>query len=209
MSREDYNINYDYDYLFKILIIGDSGTGKTSLLNRYVDDIYDEKISSTIGVDVKIKNITHGDKNIKLQIWETSGQLKFRNIISCYYKNCHGILLVFDLSDINTFENVKIWLEEIKLYTEFDIPKLLIGSKTDLAREVSDKEIQEFIHEYDLNYVEISSKNNVNISKVFDEISKEIRSNRKYCLRNLGNKTSIKLETKSRSCFVCSNSRCY
>jgi len=106
-------MNTEYDYLFKLLLIGDSGVGKSCLLLRFADDTYTESYISTIGVDFKIRTIQLDGKTIKLQIWDTAGQERFRTITSSYYRGAHGIIVVYDTTEAETFNNVKQWLHEI------------------------------------------------------------------------------------------------
>ena len=123
----------EYDYLFKLLIIGDSAVGKTSLLLRYTDEAYSEHYISTIGVDFKIKTMELDGKTVKLQIWDTAGQERFKTITPTYYKGADGIIVVFDLTNQKSYDNVKKWLEEIEQYTSGKkVNKLLVGSKCDL-----------------------------------------------------------------------------
>lgn len=127
------------DYLFKLLLIGDSGVGKSCLLLRFADDTYTESYISTIGVDFKIRTIELDKKTIKLQIWDTAGQERFRTITSSYYRGAHGIIVVYDCTDQDSFNNVKQWLEEIDRYACDNVNKLLVGNKCDLtAKKVVD-----------------------------------------------------------------------
>merc|ERR1712159_656276 len=103
-------MNPEYDYLFKLLLIGDSGVGKSCLLFRFADDTYQESYISTIGVDFKIRTVELEGKTIKLQIWDTAGQERFRTITSSYYRGAHGIIVVYDVTDQESFNNVKTWL---------------------------------------------------------------------------------------------------
>merc|ERR1712199_129095 len=123
----------DYDFLFKLLLIGDSGVGKSCLLLRFADDTYQESHISTIGVDFKIRTIQLEGKTIKLQIWDTAGQERFRTITSSYYRGAHGIIVVYDITDEESFNNVKTWLEEILRYACEGVNKLMVGNKCDLA----------------------------------------------------------------------------
>ena len=134
------NVIYVYsDYLFKLLLIGDSGVGKSCLLLRFADDTYTESYISTIGVDFKIRTIELDKKTIKLQIWDTAGQERFRTITSSYYRGAHGIIVVYDCTDQDSFNNVKQWLEEIDRYACDNVNKLLVGNKCDLtAKKVVD-----------------------------------------------------------------------
>ncbi|TKR60876.1 hypothetical protein L596_028058 [Steinernema carpocapsae] len=115
-------MNPEYDYLFKLLLIGDSGVGKSCLLLRFADDTYTESYISTIGVDFKIRTIELEDKVIKLQIWDTAGQERFRTITSSYYRGAHGII-------VESFNNVKQWLQEIDRYACENVNKLLVGQQ--------------------------------------------------------------------------------
>merc|ERR1712199_136064 len=139
-------MNAEYDYLFKLLLIGDSGVGKSCLLLRFADDTYAESYISTIGVDFKIRTIQLDGKTIKLQIWDTAGQERFRTITSSYYRGAHGIIVVYDITDADSFGNVKQWLEEIQRYACEGVNKLMVGNKCDLAskRKVEKKAAEEF-----------------------------------------------------------------
>ncbi|KAI0927851.1 GTP-binding protein of the rab, variant 2 [Taiwanofungus camphoratus] len=122
-----------YDYLFKLLLIGDSGVGKSCLLLRFAEDAFTDSYLSTIGVDFKIRTIELEGKTVKLQIWDTAGQERFRTIAAAYYRGAHGIVVVYDVTDNESFENVKGWLHEIERYASETVKKLLIGNKSDLV----------------------------------------------------------------------------
>ncbi|XP_048491757.1 GTP-binding protein YPTM2 isoform X2 [Beta vulgaris subsp. vulgaris] len=126
-------MNSEYDYLFKLLLIGDSGVGKSCLLLRFADDSYLDSYISTIGVDFKIRTVDQDGKTIKLQIWDTAGQERFRTITSSYYRGAHGIIVVYDITDQESFNNVKQWLSEIDRYASNNVNKLLVGNKSDLT----------------------------------------------------------------------------
>jgi len=122
----------DYDYLFKILLIGDSSVGKSSLLLRFSDNTFKEDIMNTIGVDFKIRQFNIKGKVVKLQIWDTAGQERFRTITSSYYRGAHGIIVTYDITDAGTFEGCKRWLNESKKFAAGDVQRILVGNKIDL-----------------------------------------------------------------------------
>merc|ERR1712166_916991 len=124
-----------YDYLFKLLLIGDSGVGKSCLLLRFADDTYTETYISTIGVDFKIRTVEIDGKVIKLQIWDTAGQERFRTITSSYYRGAHGIIVVYDVTDEDSFTAVQRWLSEIDRYCHEHVNKMLVGNKCDLHQK--------------------------------------------------------------------------
>lgn len=170
--------NGEFD-LYKLLLIGDSGVGKSSLLHRFADDDYKDDYISTIGVDFKIKTLEEQDgKQMKLQIWDTAGQERFRTITSSYYRGAHGIVVVYDITDAESFANVKQWLHEIDRYASENVNKLLVGNKSDLEseRQVTVAQGEELAQSLTLHFVETSAKSNKNVDEVFHKMAKNIRS---------------------------------
>merc|ERR1712054_323336 len=145
----------EYDYLFKLLLIGDSGVGKSCLLLRFADDTYTDTYISTIGVDFKIRTVEIEGKVIKLQIWDTAGQERFRTITSSYYRGAHGIIVVYDVTDEESFNHVKQWLVEIDRYCHEHVNKMLVGNKCDLAskRKVEKKTAEEFASSLNIPFI--------------------------------------------------------
>ena len=127
--------NTQYDFVFKIVIIGNSSVGKSSLLLRFADDIFHSTFLPTIGVDFKIRTIEQGGSVVKLQMWDTAGQEKFKTIVSAYYKGAQGIMFVFDLCDPNSFRDVKNWMAEAQRFSNDKAVKILVGNKSDLVAE--------------------------------------------------------------------------
>ncbi|KAF5307220.1 hypothetical protein FQR65_LT00736 [Abscondita terminalis] len=166
------------DYLFKLLLIGDSGVGKSCLLLRFADDTYTESYISTIGVDFKIRTIDLGGKTIKLQIWDTAGQERFRTITSSYYRGAHGIIVVYDCTDQDSFNNVKQWLEEIDRYACDNVNKLLVGNKNDLTTKkvVDFTTAKEYADQLGIPFLETSAKNATNVEQAFMTMAEEIKN---------------------------------
>ncbi|KAG6415985.1 hypothetical protein SASPL_123406 [Salvia splendens] len=166
------------DYLFKLLLIGDSGVGKSCLLLRFADDSYLDSYISTIGVDFKIRTVEQDGKTIKLQIWDTAGQERFRTITSSYYRGAHGIIIVYDVTDQESFNNVKQWLNEIDRYASENVNKLLVGNKCDLAdnRAVPYETAKAFADEIGIPFMETSAKNATNVEQAFMAMSADIKN---------------------------------
>jgi len=169
----------DYDYLFKLLLIGDSGVGKSCLLLRFADHTYTESYISTIGVDFKIRTVELDGKTIKLQIWDTAGQERFRTITSSYYRGAHGIIVVYDCTDLDSFNNVKQWLNEIDRYASENVQKLLVGNKVDLvSKKIVDTETgKSFADKLNISFLETSAKAATNVEKAFLTMAAEIKNN--------------------------------
>ncbi|RMX76718.1 hypothetical protein D0869_10470 [Hortaea werneckii] len=166
-----------YDYLFKLLLIGDSGVGKSCLLLRFADDTYTESYISTIGVDFKIRTIELDGKTVKLQIWDTAGQERFRTITSSYYRGAHGICVVYDVTDMDSFNNVKQWLQEIDRYATEGVNKLLVGNKSDMTdKKVVEYQVaKEFADSLGIPFLETSAKNASNVEQAFLTMARQIK----------------------------------
>jgi small GTP-binding protein len=180
-------MNNKYDYLFKLIIIGDTNTGKSCLLQRFADDSYNNDFISTIGVDFKVKTITINDKMIKTQIWDTAGQDRFRSITNSYYRGVHGIIISYDITNKQSFVNIERWMRNVKDFVSDNAVKILIGTKSDLEekRKVSKKELEDLANELDMKYIETSAKDNKNVDELFIIICKEILNNMTEKLENL------------------------
>lgn len=167
----------DYDYLFKLLLIGDSGVGKSCLLLRFADNTYTDSYISTIGVDFKIRTLDIDGKTVKLQIWDTAGQERFRTITSSYYRGAHGIIVVYDVTDKVSFNNVKQWLGEIDRYACQSVNKLLVGNKADLVEKkvVDFNEAKEFADSLGISFLETSAKSAQNVEEAFLTMTRQIK----------------------------------
>lgn len=166
-----------YDFLFKLLLIGDSGVGKSCLLLRFAEDAFTDSYLSTIGVDFKIRTIDLEGKTVKLQIWDTAGQERFRTIAAAYYRGAHGIVVVYDVTDTESFQNVRGWLQEIDRYASENVKKLLIGNKSDLVerKAVEYSAAKDFADELQIPFIETSAKTSTNVEEAFVTMSKQIK----------------------------------
>ena len=160
--------------LFKILLLGDSGVGKSSIILRYTDNTFSSNLMNSIGVDFKLKNIPVDDKRVKLQIWDTAGQERFRTITTSYYKGAQAIMIVFDLTDKDSFDHLKNWMSDIDRFAKEGVMKILVGNKADLdyKRVISSDTAKEFARKYGIEYLETSAKESVNIEDLFISTTK-------------------------------------
>lgn len=166
----------EVDHIFKVLIIGNSSVGKSNILLRYTDNIFNDSFLPTIGVDFKIKNITVNNQKIKLNIWDTAGQERFKTITSTYYKGSHGIVLVYDITDKESFNNINNWVNEVKRNAGTNITMLLVGNKCDMEieRAVTHKEGQDLANTMGISFLETSAKADTNIKEAFSVLAKQI-----------------------------------
>ncbi|KAD3336417.1 hypothetical protein R6Q59_028374 [Mikania micrantha] len=168
----------DYDYLIKLLLIGDSGVGKSCLLLRFSDGSFTTSFITTIGIDFKIRTIELDGKRIKLQIWDTAGQERFRTITTAYYRGAMGILLVYDVTDESSFNNIRNWIRNIEQHASDNVNKILVGNKADMdesKRAVPTAKGQALADEYGIKFFETSAKTNLNVEQVFFSIAKDIK----------------------------------
>ena len=183
----------DYDFIFKVLLLGNSDVGKSSLLLRFVDSVWNETFVPTIGVDFKVKTVEIGDKKVKMQIWDTAGQERFRNVISTYFRGGNGLLLIYDITNKDSFKNLESWLIEIEKNASENILKLLIGNKSDLEedREISKEEGQAFANRNGMQFMETSAKMNTNVDEAFQALGKLMIE------FNLGKNTAMASQNKN------------
>ncbi|KZV15220.1 hypothetical protein F511_28569 [Dorcoceras hygrometricum] len=172
----------NYDLSFKILLIGDSAVGKSSLLVSFISNVVDD-LAPTIGVDFKIKFLTVGGKRLKLTIWDTAGQERFRTLTSSYYRGAQGIILVYDVTRRDTFTNLSdVWAKELELYsTDENCIKMLVGNKVDIGSDqvVSREEGLALAKELGCLFLECSAKTRLNVEQCFEELTQKAR---KYIL---------------------------
>nr|CAD7430207.1 unnamed protein product [Timema monikensis] len=167
-----------YDYLFKLLLIGDSGVGKTCVLFRFSEDAFNTTFISTIGIDFKIRTIELDGKKIKLQIWDTAGQERFRTITTAYYRGAMGIMLVYDITNEKSFENIKNWIRNIEENASADVEKMLLGNKCELTekRQVTKERGEQLAIEYGIKFMETSAKASINVEDAFFTLARDIKT---------------------------------
>ena len=167
-----------YNYLFKVLMLGDSFVGKTNMLKRFLNDEFDMNTKETVGVEFGSKNFILGEKKdiIKAQIWDTAGQERYRSVTKAYYKGAKGALLVYDITRKSTFENIDNWLIDLRTNADKDILILLIGNKSDLSdkREISEEEARTKAEQYNIAFLETSAKSGDNIDKAFTQLIEQV-----------------------------------
>ncbi|XP_047972467.1 ras-related protein RABA5a-like [Salvia hispanica] len=164
------------DYLFKIVLIGDSAVGKSNLLARFARDEFHPNSKSTIGVEFQTQKMTINGKEVKAQIWDTAGQERFRAVTSAYYRGAVGALLVYDISRRLTFDSVGRWLNELHTHSDMNVVTILVGNKSDLkeAREVTTAEGRALAEAQDLFFIETSALDSSNVIVAFQKVVKEI-----------------------------------
>ena len=188
-------ISQDYDYLFKVLLLGDTDVGKSSLILRYTEETFNSKLVNSIGVDFKMKKKEIDGKIIKVQIWDTAGHERFRSITYSYYRGANAIIIVFDITDKKSFLSITEWLKQIEKHAKENVFKFLVGNKSDLAeeRKVTFEEAKEYADEHELPYIETSAKEGININELFESSIKSFLSSNKY----IGGDKNIKLNNQS------------
>jgi len=166
-----------YDILFKVCILGDNYVGKATLVHRYLTKVFKEDLKKTIGVDFHVKTISidtaNGPIRCKLQLWNTGGQERFSSITFMYYRGSLGVVLVFDLTNSDSFEHLPQWIEEVRPHVKDKIPILLVGNKCDLLnqRAVFREEIDKFAKDFNLTYVETSAKTGYGVEECFSTLA--------------------------------------
>ncbi len=197
------NSEQEPDIILKILIIGDTSVGKTSILANYNGDNFDEKAIGTIGVEYLYKTITYKNMRIKLQLWDTSGEERFRSITKNFYRNANGVFLVYDITKEESFQNIRDWLRDIKEYNG-DLKIIILGNKLDLIdqRVVTTERATNYASRNNLQYLETSAKDGTNIQKSFDNLIELILGGRtkEEILDEIVHKdTSLTLVSESKS----------
>ena len=166
----------EYDFLFKLIIIGDSNVGKTNIMSQYIKQEFNINSKSTVGVEFGNKIIKINDKTIKAQIWDTAGQERYKSITSAYYKGAKGAFIVYDITSKITFDSIDKWIQDLNLFGDKNMTLLLIGNKSDLEnkREVKKEDGEEKAKAFGLGFIETSACTGDNIDKTFEIMLKEV-----------------------------------
>ena len=202
----------EYDYLFKLIIVGDTNVGKTNIMSKYIKDQFNITSKSTIGVEFGTKILEIDNKKVKAQIWDTAGQERYKSITSAYYKGAKGAFIVYDITNKSTFESVDKWIKDLNSYGDKNLTMLLIGNKSDLEvkRIINKEEGEEKEKSFELGFIETLAYNGDNIDQAFDIMLKEVL--KRYIVENdvnndefeggTGNNIELvkKNETKKKKC---------
>ena len=194
----------DSDIVFKILMLGDSEVGKSCFLMRYSDNVFVENYITTIGLDYKLKTIKlDSGKIIKVQLWDTAGQDKYRTIAKNYYKGSHGILLLYDTTKMSSFENIREWIQDIRQEVSPKSIIFLIGNKIDLTeqRKISKEQGEELAEEFKIPFFEASAKSGENVDEVFKALYEKIIEAYGDLEKEKGTKLNKKKQNKGKCCF--------
>lgn len=197
----------EVDYTFKVLIIGNSSVGKSNILLRYSENIFNDSFLPTIGVDFKIKNMKLNNKTIKMNIWDTAGQERFKNLTATYYKGANGVMIVFDITDRDSFEDIGKWVSEVKKNSNREVVKLLVGNKLDLQEErtVNKDEAERLAEKYGMTYIEVSAKTDIGVAEAFQKLSSKIYDEKKGFEdigdEGFGGKIRVKRKTEGGCCY--------
>ena len=192
MDTETNNQNVNFNS-YKVLLLGNSYVGKTCILIRYSEDSFKENYDVTIGLNYRIKTMTIENNPVKMQIWDTSGEEKFKAIAKNFYRGAHGVLLVYDICEKNSFLDVKSWIEQIIENSDNDdIVMILCGNKCDNEKErkISKEEGENLAKSYGIPFFECSAKNNININEIFNTMGQKIYT-------KIGNRQSSSVKLSS------------
>lgn len=196
-----------YDAVYKLTVIGDSQVGKTTIIRKFVDHNAPDHYPPTIGVDFGLKDITLDNERCRVQIWDTAGQERFRAVTSCYFRGAHGVILVYDVTQPQTFDNIQFHLSQVQQYTSENQPMIMVGNKCDLhhKRAVPYEVAVRYAEDYGLPLVETSAKTLDNVEQVFLGLVREIRKRKAEEQRILrGQKKSSIFERKKSGDRCCS-----
>ncbi len=180
---------------FVLVMIGDAGVGKTSILLRFAEEQFMDSYVSTVGVDFRYRKFTVGDKQVKLQIWDTAGQERFRTMTASYYRNADGVILVYDITSQRSFEHAGDWLRSVDQHAPEGVVRLMVGNKCDLEddREVDGADAKQYAKEAGMLFTEASAKSAKNVDKAYEAIALELMKKAKKKKRVAGDSKTSKV----------------
>ena len=187
-----------FDVKYKIMVLGESKVGKTSLIKRYTKDQFGGVYLTTVGMDFQDKIIEMEDKKVRLQVWDTAGQERFRNVTKSYFQSSHGLLVVYDITDKESFEKINFWIENIKNNAPENAKLILVGNKCDLAneRKVTIEDGENKARNYNIKFFESSAKDGTNVNELFFYLANEIYQDEKT--KGKDNKKTMQLDSKKK-----------
>ena len=211
ISKDKNYLAKHYDDLFKLVIIGDSGVGKSCILLRFADDTFTENYYSTIGVDFRFKCVDIGERKCKLQIWDTAGQERFKTVTSAYYRGADGIIIVFDQTDKESFNNIQHWIEDISRYSTEEPAKIIIANKDDMPEDrkiVKNEDINELEKNTGLEVIKTSAKTGENVEYAFKKLAQQLilERNNRILTKGYSLEPPVPVEGRfapKKSCFSC------
>jgi small GTP-binding protein len=198
-----------YDHLLKLLLLGDSAVGKSSLLVRFCEDKFDTNFIITIGIDFKVKSIERGGRKLRFQIWDTAGQERFRTITPAYYTRAMGVVIVYDITDKVTFDHVEYWMGQLNEHGTDDVKRILVGNKCDLAdsspeqRKVSREEGEALAKKFNMAFFETSALSGVGVDDAFVDIGDQIVKHKFANAPQPSANGNVKLDGKSQGKKPC------
>ena len=197
MSISGHGAGY-FDVKYKIMVLGESKVDKTQLIKRYTKDQFGGVYLTTVGMDFQDKIIEIEDKKVRLQVWDTAGQERFRNVTKSYFQSSHGLLVVYDITDRESFEKINFWMENIKNNAPENAKKILVGNKCDLAneRQVSYEEGEKKASNYNIKFFESSAKEGTNVKEFFFYLANDIYQDEKA--KGKDKKKTVQLDSKKK-----------
>ena len=189
-----------FDEKYKLMVLGESKVGKTSLIKRYTKNEFGGQYLTTVGIDYQDKTIDIEDKKVRLQIWDTAGQERFRNVTKSYFQSSHGFVLVYDVTNRDSFDKTNFWMEQIKLNGPEDPKLILVGNKSDLSNEriVSIEEGENLAKKYDIKFCESSAKDGTNVNKLFLELGTLIYKDKMSKRKEEENSLKLEMPTQDK-----------
>ena len=194
--------NKNYDYLFKILTVGEFNVGKTSLILRFINDTFIETYMPTIGVDFFYKILDIENKIIAAQIWDFYSSEQFKRLPLGYYRNVLGIIIAYDITEIKSFEKLKNWINDIKMYAHKKVRLVLVGNKCDLSnRRITEEEGKKLADELDAKFFETSAKTGYNVNEAYNFLIRDIFNNYKDFEKNKIEIKNVNVINKKKGCI--------